>query len=264
MGIYTLSKSGASLGANKYKNASGGSLISKTSNYKPVGTTRVFSHTFANGASTTEEGTINSVQGGVFTATELINNKYIVSYATGFAQPTGSGDPLSNGNGIKMNGVPVMNGTSYTFIAWYKGIQTQSSVQTWAATINIFGDPRGSVYLGFGLNNGRIAIGGLGPSGGQTTGSTIISDEKWHMLTWVYKSNNTIDAYVDGNSTPEISNHNAGASPSNNNIDYIGATYPYGNTLSPNVAAAIQIYSQNLTTSQISEIFNAERIYFGV
>jgi len=237
MGIYTLSKSGLSLGANKYKNASGGSLISKTSNYKPAGTTRVFSHTFASGASTTEEGTINSVQGGVF---------------------------ISNGNGIKMNGVPVMNGTSYTFISWYKGIQTQSSTQTWAATINIFGDPRGSVYLGFGLNNGRIAIGGLAPSGGQTTGSTIISDEKWHMLTWVYKSNNTVDAYVDGNSTPEISNHNAGASPSNNNIDYIGATYPYGNTFSPNVAAAIQVYSQNLTTSQILEIFNAERIYFGV
>jgi len=62
MGIYTLSKSGLSLGANKYKNASGGSLISKTSNYKPAGTTRVFSHTFASGASTTEEGTINSVQ----------------------------------------------------------------------------------------------------------------------------------------------------------------------------------------------------------
>ena len=62
MGIYTLSKSGLSFGANKYKTAAGGILVSKTSNYKPTSTTRVFSHTFASGASTTEEGTVNSVK----------------------------------------------------------------------------------------------------------------------------------------------------------------------------------------------------------
>lgn len=264
MGIYTLSKSGVNVGLNKYRNASAGSLITKTSNYQPSGTTRVFSHNFSSSISTTETGSINAVLGDPFIASDIVNGKYVVYYATGFTQPTASGVPLSSGNGIQMNNIPPMNGTQYTFISWYKGIQTQSSTQTWAATINIFGDPRGSVYLGFGLNNGRIAVGGLGPNGGQTTGSTIISDEKWHMLTWVYKSNNTVDAYIDGSSTPEISNHNAGASPANNYLDHIGTTYPYGNVVPPNLVSGVQIYSQNLTTSQISEIFNAERIYYGV
>jgi hypothetical protein len=261
MGIYTLSKSGLSFGANKYKTAAGGILVSKTSNYKPTSTTRVFSHTFASGASTTEEGTVNSVQGGVFTATELINNKYVVSYATGFAQPTGSGDPLSNGNGIKMNNIPAMNGVAYTFIAWYKGIQTQSSSQSYATTVPVFGDPRGSVYLGFGLNNGRIAV---GANGNQGTGTTLVADERWHMLTWVYKTNNTVDAYIDGSSSAEISSYSTSSSPSNNLVDYIGATYPYGNVVSPNCVSGIQIYSQNLTTTQILEIFNAERSFYGV
>lgn len=260
MGIYTLSKSGVNVGLNKYRNASAGSLIAKTSNYQPSGTTRVFSHNFSSSISTTETGSINAVLGNPFIASDIVNGKYVVYYATGFTQPTGSGVPLSNGNGIQMNNIPPMNGTQYTFISWYKGIQNQSSSQSYACTINVFGDPRGSVYIGLGLNNGRIAVG----SAGQSTGTTSVSDEKWHMLTWVYKSNNTVDAYVDGNSTPEISSASATSSPSNNYLDHIGTTYPYGDVIPPNLVSGVQIYSQNLTTSQISEIFNAERIYYGV
>lgn len=261
MGVYTLSKSGISVGQNKYKNAAAGTLITKRSNYKPAGTTRVFSHTFADGASITEEGTINSVQGGIFTATETVNNKYLVHYATGFAIPTGNGDPLSNGNGIKLNNIPAMSGVNYTFIGWYKGIQNQTNPSaSWSATACMYGDPRGSVYIGIGISGGKICIG----SNGQVQGTTNINDEKWHMLTWVIKSNNTADAYVDGNSTPEISNKDISSSPSNNLLDYVGVGYPYSGAIGINVAAGLQIYSQQLNTSQISEIFNAERVYFGV
>jgi hypothetical protein len=84
------------------------------------------------------------------------------------------------------------------------------------------------------------------------------------MLTWVYKSSNNIDAYVDGDTTAQISNKSASASPSNNLLDYIGATYPYANVLPPNALTGIQIYSQALTSTQISEIYNAERTWFGV
>jgi hypothetical protein len=262
MGIYTLSKSGINVGLNKYKSLSGGTLLTKTSNYQPSGTTRVFSHNFSVDLNTTETGSINSVQGSVFIAYDIINNKYRIPYATGFSQPTGSGDPLSNGSGIKMNNIPAMNGVNYTFISWYKGIQDQSSAQSYATTINAFGDPRGSVYVGLGLNNGRISIGSNGDNSPQ--GSTIVSDEKWHMLTWVYKSSNNIDAYVDGDTTAQISNKSASASPSNNLLDYIGATYPYANVLPPNALTGIQIYSQALTSTQISEIYNAERTWFGV
>lgn len=260
MGVYSLSKSGINVGLNKYKNLACETLIAKRSNYKPSGTTRVFSHTFADGTSITEEGTINSVQGGVFTATETINNKYLIYYAAGFAQPTGSGDPLSNGNGIKINNIPAMNGVNYTFIGWYKGIQNQTNSATWSATACMYGDPRGSVYIGLGISDGKICIG----SNGQAQGTTIINDEKWHMLTWVIKSNNTADAYVDGSSTPNISNKDISSSPSNNLLDYVGVGYPYGGSVSLNVAAGLQVYSQALSTSQISEIYNAEKVFFGV
>jgi hypothetical protein len=109
--------------------------------------------------------------------------------------------------------------------------------------------------MGYGLSSGKIARG----SNGVVEGTTIVANDQWNMLTWVYKSSNQIDAYVNGNL--EISNANT-ASPSNNNIDYIGATYPYGYIDAPDRLARIQLYSQALSESQIKEIYNIESKYF--
>lgn len=230
-----------------------GRAFLKTSNYQAAGTTRVFSLAFANGATTPETGSV-SIYGSPTTALDASGTTY---YATNFTQPTGSGDPPSGGSTIKMNSIPTLNGINYTFIAWYKGTQSAAVNPTWAVSVPIFGDPRGSVYMSFGTEGGKIAIG----SNGVTAGSTSVNDNVWHMLTYVYKSNNTADAYVD-NGSLQVSAKSMLASPSNNAADYLGLTYPYANLQSPSRISGVQVYSQALTQSQIQEIYAAEKPYY--
>jgi hypothetical protein len=224
----------------------------KTVNYQAAGTTRVFSLAFAGGSTTPETGT-RTVFG---TPTTAIDESGSVYYATNFLQG-GSGAEPANTNAFKINSMPFLAGLNYTFIAWYKGNQTAAVNPTWAVTVPVFGDPRGSVYMAFGLENGKIGIG----SNGTVQGTTTVANNAWHMLTYVYKSNNFADGYVD-NGNREITNKSMESSPTNNIADFIGIGYPYAGVQSPGRLSGIQVYSQALTQAQIQEIYAAEKPYY--
>jgi len=255
MATASLSTSTIKNNLNKY-GSFGTNNISSPKNYQPAGTTRVFSMSCSNGSISADVGSFNQMGSlSVDAHTNYINKTRTYSIR-GFSQPTsGSGVPATSSNSIAMESIPVLNGINYTYSVWYKGTQLSATSQSYAVPVTIFGDPRGSVYMGYGLSSGKIARG----SNGVIEGSTIVANDQWNMLTWVYKSSNQIDGYVNGNL--EISNAST-ASASNNNIDYIGATYPYSNIEGPYRLARIQLYSQALTQSQIAEIYNAERLYF--
>jgi hypothetical protein len=227
-------------------------------NYQPDGTTRVFSQSFNTSLTTPETGSLTSF-GSTVTRTLDENGK--IYYATGFVQPSTSGN-LPTGNntsGLRMDTLSStpMNGVNYTFIGWYKGNQSAATAPTWAVTTPIFGDPRGSIYISFGLEGGKIAIG----SNGVTSGSTSINDNTWHMCAYVYKSNNTADAYID-NGNLQITNKDCSSSPPNNLLDYLGITYPYAGVVPPSRISGIQVYSQALTQAQIQEIYTRESSFY--
>jgi hypothetical protein len=224
----------------------------KSSNYQAAGTTRVFSLAFAEGSFIPETGS-TTIFGSPVTAVDEAGPVY---YATNFLQG-GSGAEPTNANAIKMNSQPFLGGLNYTFIAWYKGTESTAVNPQWSVSVPIFGDPRGSVYMAFGTEGGKIGIG----SNFVVSGTTSINNNAWHMLTYVYKSNNRADGYVD-NGNLEISNKSMESSPTNNIADFIGYGYPYAGVASPSRISGVQVYSQALTQAQIQEIYAAEKPFY--
>jgi hypothetical protein len=224
----------------------------KTVNYQAAGTTRVFSLSFAGGSTTPQVGTITTYG----TPTTALDESGAAYYATNFLQG-GSGEVPAKANGYKINSLPFLGGTNYTFIAWYKGNQTAAANPQWSVTVPIFADPRGSVYMGFGVEGGKIGIG----SNYVASGTTTVNNNAWHMLSYVYKSNNTADGYVN-NGSLEVSGKSMASSPSNNAADFIGIGYPYAGVQSASRISGVQVYSQALTQAQIQEIYAAEKPYY--
>ena len=73
----------------------------------------------------------------------------------------------------------VNSGRNHTFIAWYKGTQTGGINNVYQPAVGIFADTRGSCFLGFGLEDGKIYISG-GSSYAQ--GTTNVADGNWNMV----------------------------------------------------------------------------------
>jgi hypothetical protein len=220
--------------------------------FKPSGTTRLLGLSFSESLTTTSSDSTYTVTSS--TTPPTLSEGYAADFLQGNSE-------LTSGKALRINELPVLNGIDRTFVAWYKGTQTISrwnDVSTnygpqWSPAVPIFGDPRGSVYLGFGLDGGRLAV----TEDRNITGGKIIADGNWHCLVWTINSNNRINAWVDGYKV--IFDYRTYQSPVNNRLDFIGRGYPYGtaNVASPTALDGIQIYNGVLSDAQIKEIASA-------
>ena len=140
-----------------------------------------------------------------------------------------------------------------TFIAWYKGTQSNGTNSAYSPGVPIFGDDSGSVHLGFGLEDGKICICG---GSSATKGTTSLNDGNWRMLAFTCTTGDVAEAYCDasGTMTKEISNK--GIATSYNKVDHIGTGYPYSGMDYPTALDAIQIYEGILTQSQLQAIYD--------
>ena len=162
---------------------------------------------------------------------------------------------FSSSNYIDIPDINVGNiSGSYTFIFWYKGTQ-MNNCGNWDTGVHGFGDFHGSVYIGLGLNEGKI---GIAPA---AKGSTVIADDEWHMLVFVHKPNNGYrwDGYIDVNGvmTKEIDNLARTSSTNNQYVRSLGYGYPYSGTTQPTAIDGVQVYNTALTPDQIQEIYDA-------
>lgn len=230
--------------------------------FQPAGTSRVLGLKFDSSLTTTVSGSTYTVSTTTTPPSLAAAGGVGNGYATNFSQNEGSG-LLASGRGLIINSLPVINGGTWTFVAWYKGTQTASRYNTmpsssgqpgpqWGPTIPVFGDPRGSVYFGLGLEFGKIAA----TEYTSYFGGKSIADDAWHCLVWTINTSNRVNAWVDGYQV--LTNMRTYQSPSNNRLDYIGQTYSYGTpVVSPTNLDGIQVYNQVLTDSQIKEIASA-------
>ena len=121
----------------------------------------------------------------------------------------------------------VNSGRNHTFIAWYKGTQTGGINNVYQPAVGIFADTRGSCFLGFGLEDGKIYISG-GSSYAQ--GTTNVANGNWNMVAFTYTTNDVCEGYTNNSSgtmAKEISNKDVSGSTSYNRVDYIGTGYGY-------------------------------------
>jgi len=161
---------------------------------------------------------------------------------------------IVNGNALK----------GKTWIIWYKGGSSQIiSGQSNSIGVPILCD-QGNAWAHSGIDQGKIAFNSGNWSGNQgQRGTTNVCDDNWHMLTWIFSdgthtrlSNNSIGMWVDG--TFETSfvpyaygNHNAYMK-----LDELFMTYS-SNWEQPERVDAFQIFDNELTDAQISEIYGS-------
>ncbi len=211
--------------------------------HQPSGTTRLLALSF-NGGSMGKSGSWNtpSTQGS-----PTYNN-------TGGTLNSGYGSGWSSGTYLSPSELSgTQSNRNKTFIAWYKGTQSNGTNSAYSPGVPIFGDDSGSVHLGFGLEDGKICICG---GSSATKGTTSLNDGNWRMLAFTCTTNDIAEAYCDasGTMTKEISNK--GIATSYNKVDHIGTGYPYSGMDYPTALDAIQIYQGILTQTQLQAIYD--------
>ena len=211
--------------------------------HQPSSTTRLLGMTFNSGGL----GKTGSWNTPTVTGSPTYNNTG-GTLNSGYISGWSSGVYLSPGELASTN-----SQRNKTFIAWYKGTQSNSSNSSYSPGIPIFGDDSSSVHLGFGLDDGKIAICG-GYSA--TKGSTSLNDGNWRMLAFTCTTGDVAEAYCDvsGTMTKEISNKDI--TTSYNKVNRIGTGYGYSGMDYPSALDAIQIYQGILTQTQIQAIYD--------
>ena len=211
--------------------------------HQPSGTTRLLALSF-NGGGMGKSGSWNTPS----VASNPTYNNTGGTLNSGYGSGWSSGVYLSPGElaGTQSN-------RNKTFIAWYKGTQSNGTNSAYSPGVPIFGDDSGSVHLGFGLEDGKICICG---GSSATKGTTSLNDGNWRMLAFTCTTGDVAEAYCDasGTMTKEISNK--GIATSYNKVDHIGTGYPYSGMDYPTALDAIQIYEGILTQSQLQAIYD--------
>ena len=145
----------------------------------------------------------------------------------------------------------------WTASAWVKTTTNASALGAGSVMSNQSGGP---VYSMLGVNSGKIVYWTYqNDAWAQKLGvGTTVNDDKWHMLTWVNNSNNTMAMYVDGALDSNVANSTSG---NNNPIDMIGSSWSskFAGSIS-----AVQVYNVALTAEQVALNFAAFRGRYGV
>jgi hypothetical protein len=139
-------------------------------------------------------------------------------------------------------------------------MKTTSTANTLGSNPILSNSASGPVYSVLAINNGKITYWTYQASAwAQKQGiHNSISDNVWHMCTWVNFSNYTMSMYVDGVLVGTVLDSTSG---NNNPVDVIGGSW--AGKFSGGIAK-LAIYNRQLTASEIKTLFTASRGRFGV
>lgn len=217
-----------------------------------------------------------------YTASNLVSFDRFESGGTGAYYMTGSSHNL---NGVLQNGVTynddsggywAFDGTNDRILlngattnAWVLNANTNWTVTAWIRTTTNVGNSLGvgpiftnsqggPVYSVMCVNDGKATYWHYNGTWLQKQGTITVNDGEWHMITWVNRSNSTMDIYVD--TTLDASNVSSALS-STNYLDIIGGSWAasYSGSIS-----SLQINTIAFTQAQVNTNFEAQRYRFGI
>ena len=145
-------------------------------------------------------------------------------------------------------------GNNWTVNAWVKtSVQGGGSIGDQPIMSN---SQSGPVYSVFKVHEGRMAFSHYNNAWITTSGNKPISDDRWHLLTWVNIGNGNMDMYIDG----ELDAGNVDARlSSSNRIDIIGGSWSNKFT---GAIANVQVNSITMNSDQVRQNFAAQRNRF--
>ena len=133
-------------------------------------------------------------------------------------------------------------------------------VKTTSGTNSIGGAPvlsnrsSGPVYSNMGIGaNGAMKYAHYSGSWLLETGSIVVNDNKWHMLSWVNLNNNTLNMFVDGVFDKNVSSSIQPDQP--NPVDIIGSSWSA--YLNGNIASLTISIGKLYTNIEVQQNYNA-------
>ena len=143
---------------------------------------------------------------------------------------------------------------AWTISAW---VRTGTSADGLGAGAILSNSSGGPVYSSIGINSGRISYWSYSGGWFRLLGSTTVNNNLWQCLTWVNRTNTTMDMYVNG-----VKDFSAGSSPSGNNnpIDMIGGSWA---GRFAGIIANTMVYNVAFSDAQVIQNFAAQRVRFG-
>jgi hypothetical protein len=159
---------------------------------------------------------------------------------------------------VQTTGIRLGTGTTrWAVNAWVRTTSGNSSLGQSPVLSNRSGGP---VYSNMGVaGNGTMKYEHYSGSWLLKTGSIVVNDNRWHMLSWVNLNNNTMDMYVDGVFNVNVSSSIVGGS---NPVDIIGASW---NSFFSGSIASLSIYiGSTFTPTQVLQNYNTVKTRFGL
>lgn len=205
-----------------------------------------------------DAGIANSYPGSGGSWFDLTGNGRTITLYNGPTYSTTTGGQLSfdgtDDYGL-MTTFNLGNGNvAWTISAW---VRTGTSADGLGAGSILSNSSGGPVYSSLCVNAGRIAYWSYSGGWFRLIGSTTVNNNQWQHLTWVNRTNTTMDLYVNG-----IKDLSAGSSPSGNNnpIDIIGGSWT---GRFAGIIANTMVYNVAFSDAQVIQNFAAQRVRFG-
>ena len=132
--------------------------------------------------------------------------------------------------------------------AWVKTSTANSTLGQGSILSNTDSGP---VYSSLCVNSGKIGYWIYQGSWVLKSGTKIVNDNTWHLLSWVQYQNGTMDMYVDGVLDSNIPNTTCA---SENPINCIGGSWAGS---FPGSISAVAIYNESLSDNDIQQYYVA-------
>jgi|694.fasta_scaffold33792_2 hypothetical protein len=205
-----------------------------------------------------DAGIATSYPGSGSSWTDLTGNGRTITLYNGPTYSTTTGGQLSFDGGDDYGMMTTFNlgngNVAWTISAW---VRTGTSADGLGAGAIFSNSSGGPVYSSIGINSGRISYWSYSGGWFRLIGSTTVNNNLWQHLTWVNRTNTTMDMYVNG-----IKDLSAGSSPSGNNnpIDIIGGSWT---AKFAGIIANAKVYNVAFSDAQVIQDFASQRVRFG-
>lgn len=208
-----------------------------------------------------DAGIANSYPGSGNSWFDLTGNGRTVTLFNGPTYSTTNGGQLSFDGSDDHGLVTTFNlgngNVAWTISSW---VRTSTGVDGLGAGSILSNSSSGPVYSSLAINSGRMSYWSYNNSAGnwyRIMGNVTVNNNLWQNLTWVNRSNTTMDMYVNG-----VKDISGASSPSGNNnpIDMVGGSWA---GRFPGIISNIQVYNIAMTDAQVRQNFNSQRIRFG-
>jgi len=205
-----------------------------------------------------DAGIANSYPGSGSSLFDLTGNGRTITLYNGPTYSTTTGGQLSFDGGDDYGMMTTFNlgngNVAWTISAW---VRTGTSADGLGAGAIFSNSSGGPVYSSIGINSGRISYWSYSGGWFRLLGSATVNNNQWQHLTWVNRTNTTMDMYVNG-----VKDLSAGSSPSGNNnpIDIFGGSWA---ARFAGIIANAKVYNVAFTDAQVIQDFASQRVRFG-